>query len=353
MQPIINSFLIKSNKIRKDGTGLLYFRIKVGKEVKDISLKHHLNVCDWDKTKQRVMLRNPEAALINAKIETMRNLAIQNAADLRLTGQVVTANILKARVNGEKGKMGLMEMFFKHNQVIASRIGNDYTIATHAKYELTHKKVRQFLQATRNMDDITLQELKYVFMSDFENFLKAEQKLAHNSAMKHIKNLKKIVSLALKFCIINKNPFDGFTCKVKEVQRTCLTQQELDRLVSKSTLNVRLEIVRDVFVFCCYTGLSYADVAKLNASHVQALNDGFRTIIIPRTKTKVISRIPLLPAAEEIINRYHIHSIHDPKEKLLPVNSNQKMNEYLKEIATLCDIPKRLTVHLARHTFAT
>ena len=144
MQPIIHSFLIKSNRIKKDGTGLLYFRIKVGKQVTDISLRHHLKVCDWDKTKQRVVHRNPEAALINSLIDKTRSDANSIAADLRLTDQPMNARLIKDRLSGNGSSTSLIQLFTKHNTNIKSRIGNDYSAATLTKYELTIRKVSAF-----------------------------------------------------------------------------------------------------------------------------------------------------------------------------------------------------------------
>jgi site-specific recombinase XerD len=350
MEKVKISFLVKTTKEKENGTCPLYCRIIVGTETKELFLKSHLSKDDWDRTKQRVKPKNPEATLINAILDKTRSDANAIAANLRLTDKLVTARLIKDKLAGNSNPTSLLELFTKHNNDIRSRIGNDYSQVTLMKYELTLRKVSAFLKLKQQRNDIQLQELKYAFIYDFHNFLKAEQKMGHNSAMKHIKNLKKVVRLAMQLDIITKNPFDSFKCTVKEVNRNCLTQQDLDKLISKTGLNQRLEIVKDVFIFCTYTGLSYADVAKLNKSHLQ---NGSKSILVARTKTGVPCDIPLLDRALDILERYQSFANADKKGRLLPVNSNQKINEYLKEIAVLCDISKTLTFHLARHTFAT
>ncbi|HLD52728.1 MAG TPA: site-specific integrase [Sediminibacterium sp.] len=345
--------ILKAKKIKADGTCPLHIRIKVGSSITEISLKYSVTKDDWDAVRKRVKPRNPNAALINAAIISHENNIVQIGADLRLTGQVITAQVLKMRISGGNNNMTLLSLFFKHNTDVKARIGNDFSIATLRKYELTKMKLEQFIQSKYLVDDLQIRELKYGFILDFETFLKSTQKLAHNSAIKHIKNLKKIVRLAVQLDYIEKHPFDAFKCSVAEVNRNCLTKDELRRLIEKGSLNSRLEVIRDVFVFCCYTGLSYADVAKLNRDHINGDGkDELRVIIIPRTKTKSNCRIPLLPVAEAILKKYIPFTKADKLKRLLPVNSNQKFNEYLKELATLCDINKTLTVHIARHTMA-
>ena len=344
------SFLVKTAKERENGTCPLYCRIMVGKETKEVFLKSHLNKNDWDTSKQRVKQKTPEATLLNAMIDQKRLEANHIAADLRMAKRPVTASVIKNWLSGNCNPITLLELFTKHNSDIKARIGNDYSAATHAKYVLTCRKVSEFLYLKLQLQDIQLHDLKYAFIDDFHNFLKAHQHLGHNSAMKHIKNLKKVVRLGMQRDIIKKNPFDGFKCPVKEVNRVCLTQQELDQIIAKDGLNPRLEVVRDIFIFSAYTGLSYSDVAKLNKSHLQ---NEFKSILVNRTKTGVPCKIPLLKPALDILQRYQSFADNDKKGKLLPVNSNQKMNEYLKEIAVVSGISKNLTFHLARHTFAT
>ncbi|MFY7918741.1 MAG: site-specific integrase, partial [Chryseotalea sp.] len=129
--------------------------------------------------------------------------------------------------------------------------------------------------------------------------------------------------------------------------------EELDSIIEKKFSIERLKQVRDIFIFCCYTGLAYADVQKLSRDEITTGIDGEKWIWTSRQKTDTATRIPLLPQALEIINRYKDEPSCLNKGRLLPVLSNQKMNGYLKEIADACGITKKMTFHTARHTFAT
>jgi site-specific recombinase XerD len=347
------SFIIKMNRKNVQGRCPVVCRITVCGETTEIS--PGITICpeDWDSKKRRVKSRHADSRVLNERLAYLEATINRNAADLRLKGDSFTAaDIKRLSIDGDNSGL-LMQLITKHNQDVFRRVGRDYSKATYGKFEVTRKKVIDFLKTQYGSTDIQLTKLNHDFVIRFESFLKVNHKLGHNSAMKHIKNLKKVMRLALRLDLLTKNPLEGFRCTTREVVRECLTQTELNRLSQKDTLDSRLEAVRDVFLFSCYTGLSYSDVAKLRESHLFSSGNGLRMIVIPRTKTGVVSRVPVLPAAEKLIARYQPLSDAYQTDKLFPVRSNQKMNEYLKELATVCEIQKRLTFHLARHTFAT
>jgi len=171
--------------------------------------------------------------------------------------------------------------------------------------------------------------------------------------MKYIRNVKKVINQTVLNGWLPRNPFAQFKCSTHAVIREILDEAELSALYSKEFKQERLGEVRDVFLFCCFTGYAFIDVFKLKQTDVAKGIDGDCWIFTRRTKTNTVSNVPLLPQAEEIVNKYKDHPKCVQSGKLLPVNSNQKMNAYLKEIAILCNINKELTMHIARHTFAT
>jgi site-specific recombinase XerD len=195
--------------------------------------------------------------------------------------------------------------------------------------------------------------LNYEFITEYEFWLKSVRKCDHNTTMKYLANVKKIVIRCLKNGWLQKDPFIGFNMAKKEVERTALTEFELQTLSTKTFPVERLSIVKDIFLFSCYSGLAYADLQKLKRSEIVIGMDGEKWIFTKRQKTDISSRIPLLPAALQILNRYAEYPQCKYGDKVLPVLSNQKMNAYLKEIADVCGITKNLTYHIARHTFAT
>ncbi|MEO5977853.1 MAG: site-specific integrase [Chryseolinea sp.] len=200
---------------------------------------------------------------------------------------------------------------------------------------------------------MSLQLLKYNFVTDFEHYLKVTRKCNHNSAQKYIRNFRKIINNAIKNDWLDKDPFKAYKVKLKETKRVFLTKDELESLESKTIAVERLSIVRDVFVFCCYTGLSYVDVEKLTHQNIAKNNDGEIWVNVDRTKTGSPSSLPMLPKALLLLDKYKSYPTASNTNKLLPVISNQRINAYLKEIASPAGIEKNLTFHAARHTFAT
>lgn len=213
--------------------------------------------------------------------------------------------------------------------------------------------IKEFLKWKFNVSDIEITEIDHAFIYDFEFFLRTEKSCANNSAVKYVKNFGKII----RICLANKwmyhDPFLGYNSKFVEVNRGFLDEEELSLLQNKELKIERIALVRDVFLFSCYTGLSFIDAFNLTKGNIGIGIDGNKWIFTARQKTKIASHIPLLPIAEDIIKKYEKHPMCAISGKLLPVLSNQKMNAYLKEIADLCEITKELTFHIARHTFAT
>jgi site-specific recombinase XerD len=232
-------------------------------------------------------------------------------------------------------------------------INIDFAPLTLQRYKAAYKHLEEFIKIQYNSQDIYLNEINHSFVTRFELYLKSNIGCQHNSAMKHVKALKKIINSALANDYIKKDPFASYTISTKEVKRDCLTQLELNRLAVKDITIERLDLIRDLFIFQCYTGLAFADLAALDQKDIQVGIDGYKWIFIERTKTGTECRIPLFPITEQIIEKYKTNLTCQIKGKLLPVPSNQKMNAYLKELATICEIDKNLHSHLARHTYAT
>ena len=236
---------------------------------------------------------------------------------------------------------------------MATLINREYAAGTLERYETSYRHTQSFLKWKYKLDDIEINKLNYEFISEYEFSLKSVSKCGHNTTMKYLSNFKKIVLRCLKNGWLQKDPFLGFNMAKREVERTALTEYQLDKLSGIRFSIERLEIVKNIFLFSCYSGLAYADVQKLKRSEIGIGIDGEKWIFTERQKTDVSSRIPLLPPDLEILDRFEEHPQCKSKDLVLPVLSNQKMNSYLKEIADACSINKNLTYHIARHTFAT
>lgn len=246
-----------------------------------------------------------------------------------------------------------MKLFAEHNSRVKELIGNGFEANTLKGYLTSEKHLINFLQKQYTQDDIQINALNYAFINNFEHYLRADCKCSDVSAAKYIKHLKKIVNHCMANGWLKYAPFIGYKSTAKAKDRTYLTHQEVDKIMVKEFAIGRLQQVRDIFIFCCFTGLSYADVKKLKRTEIAVGIDGEKWIFTQRQKTDTSSHIPILPNAFDILNRYKDNPECENRGLALPVLSNQKMNAYLKEIADVCGIDKYLTFHLARHTFAT
>jgi site-specific recombinase XerD len=347
-------FFIKKSKLLKIGTAPIYMRVTVNGNRSEISIKRSILPKLWDTTRNKAKGNSKDSQSLNDYLNSVRGQVYSHQQVLQEDGKIITSKLL---INtflgiGEK-QWSLAELFQEHNEKMKTLIGKEYSPLTYQRYLAALKHVKIFCKSQYRNEEFLLSEINHQFITSFEFYLKTTAKCQHNSAMKHIKALKKVILIALANDYLRKDPFANYKITVKTSERDCLTQQEINKLIKKEFSIERVEVVRDLFVFQCYTGLSYRDLEKLSKNHIQIGIDGYKWIILNRTKTGSECRIPILPPAENILKKYKNNPCHQLKETLLPVPSNQKMNAYLKEVADLCGIDKKLHTHLARHTYAT
>lgn len=299
---------------------------------------------------------NPEIGRLNSYLEQIRSQLTNHYQDLIVSKKAVTPEAIKDRFFGidESGESlnGLIEY---HN----TQMDENLKWGTLKNYNTTQKYIEKFLKNKYKRNDIYLSELNYKFITDFEYFLRKHKPVDHqkpmgnNTVMKHIERLRKMTNLAVRLEWIDKDPFSSFKLHFKKVERDFLNEDELSAIEVKEFKIERLQQVKDLFVFSCYTGLSYIDVMKLSPNNITKGINGMNWIYTQREKTSTPVRIPLLHQAQELLDKYKDHPRSLNKGTIFPLISNQKLNSYLKEIADLCGITKNLTFHVARHTFAT
>ncbi len=335
---------------------IIYARITVNGKRANISLKRKVPVESWDSSKGLVRGSKPFAKSLNKYLDQIRSLIYQSYEDLLNEGNLITASAIKNKFLGEdKRNNTLSELFEYHNSISVTSLSS-HTIR---HYKVTQRYLQKFLVDKYKTDDIYLTKLDYAFIKNFEFFLKSyepkdhQKKMGHNTAMKHLQRLRKMLTMAYHHEWIDKDPFIRFKSSYVKNRREFLAQYELEQLEDFSSSLERLDIVKDMFLFACYTGLSYIDVAKLNKDNIETDLDGQQWIKAMRQKTSVELRIPLLNKARRILLKYQDHPRVSGRNRLLPTLSNQKTNSYLKEISDFCGINKNLTFHVARHTFAT
>ena len=347
-------FIIKKSKLLKNGEAPICMRITVNKRVAEVMIKRSIPVDLWNQKKECSKGKDRVAIELNHYINTVRAKVLQIHRELEIDNKPITADIIKDCFYGrDKVQRTLLEVYAEHNEKCRALIGKEYTESTVTKFDTSINRLKEYIRSCYHRDDIMLAGLDGQFIRDFDFWLKTEKHCQNNSALKHLKNLKKVVRIALANDWIKKDPFYGIHFKQEEVNVEFLSREELDVLMNKEFTIKRLEQVRDIFVFCCFTALAFVDVQQLSREHLIKDNNGALWIRKARQKTNQMCNIPVLSIPQRILRKYEDNAECIKKGVLLPIISNQRMNAYLKEIADLCGITKRLTTHVARHTAAT
>lgn len=348
-------FRLKKPANYEKGNKLVYMRITVDSARTELSINREFDPGRWNSKAGRATGTKEDARALNAYLETMLLQVHEAHRELTAAKEEITAEKIKRQLLGKSSDKPkcVLAVFEEHNQQMGKLIEREeYAKGTLTHFETTYRHTKAFLQWKYHEKDIAIDKIDYSFISDFEFYLKAEV-CAHNTAMKYLGDFKKIMLLCLKRGWLPKDPFLGYKMSRREVQKDFLIDQELAAIAQKEFVTERLTLVRDVFLFSCYTGLAYADVKKLKRSEIRLGIDGKKWLFIRRQKSDTPSSVPLLPVALSIVAKYKDHPRCIHSDLVLPILTNQKMNEYLKEIADLCQVSKTLTYHVARHTFAT
>ncbi len=326
-------------------------RITVNGQAVQFGAKVEIKPDYWNVKAGKAIGKANEVQEVNAILESIKTTMSKIYRDLQERESNVTPERIKNIFFGIEVKhQMLLELFKRHNEDIFKLIGVNKSMVTYQKYEVTRKHLTSFIKENYSVSDISLKEINHLFLTDFEAYLRAIRGCNANTTAKFMQRLKSIILMAKNNGWIHSDPFANYKIKVPKVDRGYLTQEELDSIIQKVLTTKRLEQVRDIFVFACYTGLAYIDVRNLREKHIRTSFDGNLWIMKKRQKTDIQSNIPLLDIPMQILEKYKGTL---PNEMVLPVPSNQKMNAYLHEIGDLCGIEKSLTFHLARHLFAT
>jgi site-specific recombinase XerD len=347
-------FYAKRAKANVSGLIPIYTRITINGKRIELSTNRFVEITKWSAEAGKMKGNSIEARSINSHLDMLRIQIIDMQMELVHKKIPVTAETLKSKILGidEKERM-IIPIYQNHNDKIEDLIGNGYAYGTLERFKISLKHLQEFILWKYNVSDIGINKIDYAFVTEFEFYLRSVKKCNNNTAVKYVRNFRKIIKICLDNDWMEKDPTTRYEGKMKEVERDFLTEEELNRIYSKRFSSERLTLVKDIFIFSCYTGLAYIDVKGLKKDHIAIGIDGDKWIFKNRQKTDTKSKIPVLPIAEEIIQKYTDHPKCLNEDAILPILTNQKMNSYLKEIGDLCDIPKEITFHMARHTFAT
>ena len=342
-------FSLRESKQNKKGLSPIEVSISTNGERTYFSTGKQVRSIDWNKEKQSVKGKSEDAKLINDYLTQLRNKIYLKEIELLQKGYLITPSLLKEAVLDKVEALNektLLEVLEEHNTERKTMVGKTVAPATYWVFEYTGRLFKEFIQKKYERKDLYLREINLGFIQGFHAYLLGEKKMGQNSCTKHLKFLKKLLNLAVANSYISYNPVNAYKVEREPVEVDFLDEEELRKIINFDTPLPRLERAKDMFLFGCFTGLSYIDIKTLTPEHFEKDSAGRIWIKKRRVKTGVLSRIPLLPIAKLILDKYK------GGEKLLPIQDPADINKYLKDIAILCGINKRICFHTSRHTFA-
>lgn len=347
-------FYLRKDKTNKDGLAPIFRRITINGQRLDNSTGQWVDPSKWSQEGSKMKGTTTEARLLNGHLDMIKAKVFDAERQLYKKDIEVNFENLKNKLLGrEEHKRTIVPIFKEHNRRVERLVGQDFAPLTLKRYKTALRHLEAFLQWKFKFSDYPIDKINNAFINDFDFYLRSERECNNNTAIKYVKNFGKIVRECVANGWLTVDPFLNYKQKMKEVVREYLSEEEVETILNKQFASERLDAVRDIFIFSCFTGLAYIDTKNLTPENLSFGIDGGKWIFTSRQKTDTASRIPLLPIAEMIIEKYKNHPYCINKGVLLPVTSNQKVNSYLKEIADFCGITKPLTYHIARHTFAT
>ena len=343
-------FLCCSYRTRIKDHGIIKLRISG----LDKQINHSTRICipisDWDSKKVQVKLRHEQAYILNKQISDLRARVIDFIETRTKNDEIISADLLKAHLNGgSKETKGLLDMIQYYIDTNRSRLST----GTIKQYESIHSKVAKYLNNELLIPDYPLDKLNYRFLNDYRMYLETKCKNGPNTIDRDVKRLKAVIHLAQKLEIIKVDPFKNFKSQTVVTHRSTLNVNEIAQIEELPIQNETMNLVRDTFLFMCYTGLAYSDLKNLTNSQIFQSIGSRRIIKLQRHKTDEHCMVPLMDKAEALIAKYKDHQAKSNIDIVFPTISNQKMNQYLKLIMQLSGINKLVTCHVARHSFAT
>ena len=351
------SFFLKKTKLLKNGEASVAMRITVDGQRVENNIRKSILPNLWDQSKERAKGTSAAAVDLNRFIEDARIRVHQIVTELQQTGAEINPLIVQQRFYGvgqvRKQERTILQVIQEHNDEAKQLIGKDFVEITWRRYETMKRYLGELIKPKYGVDDLPLSDFTGEVIRAYEVYLKTEKDLCQNTLIRYMKALKKITNRCLANDWIQKDPFVGIKFREEPTEPEFLTLEEVDRIYNCNPGSKRLEVIRDMFLMSAFTGLAFTDVSQLTEDHIVTDNDGNKWIRKPRQKTKQMSNIPLLDVPLAIIEKYQGDKKAAKKGVLLPIPCNQVMNRYLKEIAEICKINKHLTMHTARHTYAT
>ncbi|WP_185210459.1 site-specific integrase [Sphingobacterium mizutaii] len=347
-------FYLKKNAPKKNGKVTVMCRITVNGKQSAFSTKLDISTTNWDLKYGRVLGKSREAQEVNGKLDNIR-LGIEECYSkiLKNEGAVNSAKLKNAFLGMESGELTFFKFYEQFIADFEKKVNSGLRVqGTHRRYKTLLKHLRNFALIKYGYTDVMFNDLTSNFVQDFDYYLRDEQSLTHNTIWLYMIGFTTLCRLAMSRKHLAFNPFSEYKNIKKDKDRGYLLRNELEQLVTFNCEKKKDELVKDLFVFSCFTGLSYSDLKGLKNSNLQDFFDGNQWIIVRRRKTSISSNVMLLDIPKMIIEKYAGMA---KDGKVFPVPSNGSINDRLNTISQQIDClkNKKVTFHLARHTFAT
>lgn len=343
---------MRSNYVNREGKASVMIRIYLNNDRTSLgSSGVFVQPEAWDGKSNKVKGRTAGALQLNLRLDNIKSHIVSLFKNLEFD-ESLSLELIKSKYLGKKTDMDTVTDLF--NAYIAGRnklVGISITAASVKKYDLCKRHFTGFLRKEYRRGDLSVRELTPTTVADFDVYLRTTAGQNPNTANKTMRTLKTVILFGTKMGLLHTDPFMAYRPRPTIPNRGFLTEDELMRIIRKDFPLPRLSLIRDVFVFSCFTGLAYIDIAMLRHGNIVCM-DNRKWIMTRRKKTDVETNVLLLDIPERLVDRYRTEDSND-ESRIFPMLSNQKTNSYLKEIADLCGIGKNLTFHMARHTFAT
>jgi len=344
------SFYLKK-KINRNGLCPVMGRITIGNDMVQFSCKVEANPNLWDTRAGRMNGKSAHARLVNREIDKI-NVAVnaRYREIVSIRGETTACEIKNAFQGTAMSQETLLTVFREHNEAFEKRVGVNRANRTYLNYKSGYSCLERFVREKYHVSDLSFRQLDYSFIEKYDYYMRIDCRWMPNTILQKMTYLRKMVRIAIRRKIINHDPFTGYTAERPKTCQRYVPAEELEKLMKTPLKSSALDVTRDMFVFSCFTGLSYIDLYNLTVQKIVKGFDGSLWLDISRHKTDIESKIPLLDVALQLINKYRGAVSGD---KVFPMKSCCHMNEQLKTIASLCGIERRLTFHMSRHTFAT
>lgn len=355
MQTVTNFallFWLKTKGANSKGVPV-YCRVTINGQRTEIATGKYVNPENWQHG--RLIAKTKEEKEINQYLANFQSIITRHYDKMVENGLQITSELLKNRILGKtEKKLTFLEAFDWMMKEFGEKVAiGNRSKGSHDKMKYTRDKLVAFMKDQLKVSDILLENIKPSFVHDFEHYLTTKHSLQNNSAMKYIKISKQVLKFAVSKSKLSANPFDSFTCSYIEPDVEILEMHEILNMWHKEMPDKQLEEIRDIYIFCVFTGYAYKDSMGLEEDNIFLSINREKFITTDRAKTDQKEMVMLLDIPLQIIEKYQNHKCRLIQNKLLPQHYNSHFNKYLKVIAALCGIKKHLTHHTARHTFAT